>query len=304
MRMGLPRVLTTDNGSEFKNKLNAEMMKLLGIRQCPITPYHPQLTAPSLHQESNLSAPPGSISPQQSTPPACPQQSTPPASPQQSTPPASPQQSTPLASPQQSTSPASPQQSTPPLHEQQSTSDQDDFYANSEDEVLFSRFKSEMDGLKPELIAIINGAITSQLHDVYWHGNKQEKSAIRHAIGCDYGPIKTLPDHLRQLGGYTSHTFPPTSTSGDINNLNPNGVYQFSVVAQVTITGQLYSGDIPPSRSTITPDIPNQRAKAMSECAAYEEVGVGGHESDDVKMVMQQCDAYGQVGQKGWEHTK
>ena len=28
--MELPRVLTTDNGSEFKNKLNAEMNKLLG----------------------------------------------------------------------------------------------------------------------------------------------------------------------------------------------------------------------------------------------------------------------------------
>ena len=43
---------------------------------------------------------------------------------------------------------------------------------------------------QPELIAIINGAITSQLHDVYWHGNKQEKH------GLDYGPIKTLPDLL------------------------------------------------------------------------------------------------------------
>ncbi|KAL5484320.1 hypothetical protein EMCRGX_G020794 [Ephydatia muelleri] len=38
MRMGLPCVLTTDNGSEFKNKLNAEMMKLLGIKQCNQTP--------------------------------------------------------------------------------------------------------------------------------------------------------------------------------------------------------------------------------------------------------------------------
>ncbi|KAL5486467.1 hypothetical protein EMCRGX_G018950 [Ephydatia muelleri] len=55
----------------------------------------------------------------------------------------------------------------------------------------------------------------------------------------------------RQSGGYTNQTFPPTSTSGDINNLNPNGVYQFSVVAQVNITGQLYSGAIPSSGSTI-----------------------------------------------------
>ena len=55
----------------------------------------------------------------------------------------------------------------------------------------------------------------------------------------------------RQSGGYTNQTFPPTSTYGYINNLNPNGVYQFSVVAQVNITGQLYSGVIPLSGSTI-----------------------------------------------------
>ena len=43
MRMGLPSILTTDNGSEFKNKLNDAMMKQLGIRHCLITPYHPQV---------------------------------------------------------------------------------------------------------------------------------------------------------------------------------------------------------------------------------------------------------------------
>eukprot|EP00731_Ephydatia_muelleri_P018900 Em0011g940a len=37
-----------------------------------------------------------------------------------------------------------------------------------------------------------------------------------------------------------------------------------------------------------------KRTIAMSECAAYGEVGHGGHESDDVKLVLQQCDAYGQ----------
>eukprot|EP00731_Ephydatia_muelleri_P011915 Em0006g809a len=42
MRMGLPNVLTTDNGSEFRNKLNAAMLKKLGIRYSFITPYHPQ----------------------------------------------------------------------------------------------------------------------------------------------------------------------------------------------------------------------------------------------------------------------
>ena len=43
MCMGLPSVLTTDNGSEFRNKLNTVMMKLLGIRHSVITPYHPQV---------------------------------------------------------------------------------------------------------------------------------------------------------------------------------------------------------------------------------------------------------------------
>ena len=32
MCMGLPQVLTSDNGGEFVNKLNDELMKVLGIR--------------------------------------------------------------------------------------------------------------------------------------------------------------------------------------------------------------------------------------------------------------------------------
>eukprot|EP00731_Ephydatia_muelleri_P037068 Em0390g1a len=59
----------------------------------------------------------------------------------------------------------------------------------------------------------------------------------------------------RESGGYTYQTFPPTATFGVINNLNPNDKYQFSVVAQVTIRGQLYSGVIPLSGSTIKPGI-------------------------------------------------
>ena len=44
----------------------------------------------------------------------------------------------------------------------------------------------------------------------------------------------------------------------------------------------------------------------MSECAAYGEIGPGGgHQGYDVKMAMQQCDAYGPVGQGTYElvHT-
>ena len=61
---------------------------------------------------------------------------------------------------------------------------------------------------------------------------------------------RSLPNSAkRQSGEYISQTFPPTTTSGDIANLSPNGVYQFSVVAIVTIAGQLYNGDIPLSGS-------------------------------------------------------
>ena len=43
MRMGIPRVLTSDQGSEFNNKLNDEFMKLLQINHRLTTPYHPQV---------------------------------------------------------------------------------------------------------------------------------------------------------------------------------------------------------------------------------------------------------------------
>ena len=43
MKMGLPAVITIDQGSEFKNQLNDEMMKILNIRHHLITAYHPQV---------------------------------------------------------------------------------------------------------------------------------------------------------------------------------------------------------------------------------------------------------------------
>ena len=43
MRMGIPQILTTDNGGEFKNALDSELSKLLGIKQIFATPYHPQV---------------------------------------------------------------------------------------------------------------------------------------------------------------------------------------------------------------------------------------------------------------------
>ena len=43
MRMGLPRVLLCDNGSEFCNELNDQLAKMLGIERRLTTPYHPQV---------------------------------------------------------------------------------------------------------------------------------------------------------------------------------------------------------------------------------------------------------------------
>ena len=43
MRMGIPKVITTDQGSEFRNHLNKEMTTLLGINHRLTTAYHPQV---------------------------------------------------------------------------------------------------------------------------------------------------------------------------------------------------------------------------------------------------------------------
>ena len=44
MRMGIPRVITTDQGSEFRNKLNEELNGVLGIKHQLTTAYHAQVT--------------------------------------------------------------------------------------------------------------------------------------------------------------------------------------------------------------------------------------------------------------------
>ena len=40
--MGLPAVITTDRGTEFRNSLNAELMKAFRIDHRLTTAYHPQ----------------------------------------------------------------------------------------------------------------------------------------------------------------------------------------------------------------------------------------------------------------------
>eukprot|EP00731_Ephydatia_muelleri_P000484 Em0001g484a len=46
-----------------------------------------------------------------------------------------------------------------------------------------------------------------------------------------------------RFGWSRSHSFPPVTTSGDITDLTPNGVYHFSVVSEVAISGELHRGD-------------------------------------------------------------
>ena len=43
MTFGLPRVITSDQGGEFNNDLDSELMKLMGIDHRLTTPYHPQV---------------------------------------------------------------------------------------------------------------------------------------------------------------------------------------------------------------------------------------------------------------------
>ena len=41
--MGLPSVMTTDQGTEFRNCVNEELMKVFGIQHRLTTAYHPQV---------------------------------------------------------------------------------------------------------------------------------------------------------------------------------------------------------------------------------------------------------------------
>eukprot|EP00731_Ephydatia_muelleri_P019006 Em0011g1046a len=108
----------------------------------------------------------------------------------------------------------------------------------------------------PHVTGVVVSAINTTSVRVSWLAVQLPPDGILTGYTVYYLPNTSK----RQSGGYTNHTFPPTTTSGDINNLNPNGVYQFSVVAQMTIMGQLYSGEMDTSlvnTPTITPGSSN-----------------------------------------------
>ena len=50
MRFGLPRVITSDQGSEFNNSLDTELMEMLGVEHRLTTPYHPQVCMKYMHK--------------------------------------------------------------------------------------------------------------------------------------------------------------------------------------------------------------------------------------------------------------
>ena len=77
---------------------------------------------------------------------------------------------------------------------------------------------------------------------VFWLAVQLPPDGILMGYTVYYRFISNTPK--RQSGWYVGQTFPPTTTWGDISNLNPNEVYQFSVVVMVTILGKVYGGEI------------------------------------------------------------
>ncbi|KAL5479271.1 hypothetical protein EMCRGX_G022770 [Ephydatia muelleri] len=106
----------------------------------------------------------------------------------------------------------------------------------------------------PNVTGVVVSAINTATVRVSWLAVPLPPDGILTGYTVYY---RSLPNtSKRQSGGYTSQTFPPTTTSGDITNLNPNDVYQFSVVVMVTIMGQLYSGEVDPSLAVSPTTIP------------------------------------------------
>ena len=49
MQFGIPKVVTSDQGSEFNNNLDKELMKLLNVDHRLTSPYHPQVKQYSIY---------------------------------------------------------------------------------------------------------------------------------------------------------------------------------------------------------------------------------------------------------------
>eukprot|EP00731_Ephydatia_muelleri_P025263 Em0017g346a len=91
----------------------------------------------------------------------------------------------------------------------------------------------------PDVTGLVVSAINTTSVRVSWLAVKLPSDGYLTGYTVYY---HSLPNN--QSDGYQSQSFSPCTTSGDINDLNPNGVYQFSVAAEVAIMGQLYSGKV------------------------------------------------------------
>ena len=49
MKFRIPKVISTDQGSKFNNKLDSELMTLYNVDHCLTTPYHPQVIILYIH---------------------------------------------------------------------------------------------------------------------------------------------------------------------------------------------------------------------------------------------------------------
>ena len=54
MMFGLPRVITSDQGSEFNNALALKLMEMMDIEHHLTTPYHPQVSSQEVHKNVYL----------------------------------------------------------------------------------------------------------------------------------------------------------------------------------------------------------------------------------------------------------
>ena len=90
-----------------------------------------------------------------------------------------------------------------------------------------------------DVTGVIVSAINTTSVRVSWHAVQLPPDGILKGYTVRYCSLPS--SSISQRGEYTSQTFSPCTTSGDINNLDE---YQIYVVAEVTIMGWLYSGGI------------------------------------------------------------
>ena len=96
--------------------------------------------------------------------------------------------------------------------------------------------------LSADVTGVMVSAITATSIRVSWLAVYLPSDGYLTGYTVYYRSLPNTSDS--QSEGYTSQACSPRTTSGDINDLNPDDVYQFSVVAEVAIIGHSYSGKV------------------------------------------------------------